>query len=165
MKYQYKTNKTVWPNSFLGSAGFGSICNIPGIKGTSICPTKPLDELEGFGESFKEMITNFGWGSAAGDLLLPIDPHRSDEFIGFDRLEVELNRRYRGPESKKHEFEREVHRRMRQEVQKQIVAKITMWLVPFITVMILATVFSEMNLPVVPNLFRYGGTKINTIYK
>ena len=111
------------------------------------------------------MITDFGWGSAAGDRLLPIDPHRSDEFIGFDRLEVELNRRYRGPESKKHEFEREVHLRMRQEVQKQIVAKITMWLVTFITVMILATVFSEMNLPVVPNLFRYGGTKINTIYK
>ena len=114
-----------------------------------------MDELEAFGESFNEMITDFGCGSAAGDRLLPIDPHRSDEFIGFDRLEVELNRRYRGPESKKHEFEREVHLRMRQEVQKQIVAKITMWLVTFITVMILATVFSEMNLPVVPNLFRY----------
>ena len=159
-----KPIKGVFPDSFQGSTGFGSVCYLSGMKGTAVCPTKPLDEMEAF-DGFYDMITDFGWGSTSGDLLLPIDPHRSNEFIGFNRLEIELNRRYRGPESKKEEFEREVHKRMRLELQKQIVAKITMLLYAYLVVMVLSTVCSEMNLPIVPNLFRFYGTKINTLYK
>ena len=134
------------------------------MKGTAICPIKPLDEMEAF-DGFNDMIADYGWGSSSGDLLLPIDPHRSNEFVGFNRLEIELNRRYRGPESKKDEFEKEVHKRMRLELQKQIVAKIKMLLYVYLVVMVLSTVCSEMNLPIVPNLLRFYGTKINTLYK
>ena len=149
------------------------------MKGTSVCPIKPLDEMEAFGETktlkngtweveipdFQDMITEYGWDSASGDTLLPIDPLRTQEFIGFERLEVELNRRYRGPEWKKDEFRNEVHKRMRIELQKQIVAKISMLLTGFLTVMVIATVFSEMNLPIVSNIFRFYGAKVNSIYK
>ena len=134
-----------------------------------MCPTIPLDEMEEFSKEklesddkkdFYEQISNYGWASTPGDRQ-----ERPNEFIGFDRLEVELNRRYGGVEWKKDEFEKEVHTRMRQEIQKQIVAKIIMWLSIFITVMITATILSEMNLPIMPNLFRIQGTKINILYK
>lgn len=149
------------------------------MKGTSVCPVIPLDEMEEFGEKktlingnwsveradFQDTIKEYGWDSASGDTLLPIDPLRTEEFIGFERLEVELNRRYRGPEWKKDEFKTEVHKRMRVELQKQIVAKISMLLTLFLTVMVIATVFSEMNFPIVSNIFRFYGAQVNTIYK
>ena len=129
----------------------------------------PLDEMEEFSKEklesdnktdFYEQLSNYGWAATPNERQ-----ERQNEFIGFDRLEVELNRRYGGFEWEKDEFEKEVHTRMRQEIQKQIVAKVTMWLCIFITVMVTATILSEMNLPIIPNLFRIHGTRINTLYK
>ena len=106
--------ETLPPNSFSGSAGFGSPCIF--AKYTDVCPTKRLEEMDAF-KDFKEMMEERKWGELrdAND--------RPNEFIGFDRLKVELLRRYGGEEWKKDEFEKEVHKRMRIELQKQIDAK------------------------------------------
>ena len=106
--------ETLPPNSFSGSAGFGSPCIF--AKYTDVCPTKRLEEMDAF-KDFKEMMEERKWGELrdAND--------RPNEFIGFDRLKVELIRRYGGEEWKKEEFEKEVHKRMRIELQKQIDAK------------------------------------------
>ena len=153
----------LFPNSFHGSAGLGSPCVF--AKGTSVCPTKLLNEMDAFGKDFEQMIIDYGWATSEDELLLPEPEYRLDEFIGFERLEVELNRRYAGPEWKKEEFEKEVHKRMREELQKQIVAKVLMYLIIVVSTLVVVTVFSEMNLPIIPNLFRWTGTKINTVYK
>ena len=106
--------ETLPPNSFSGSAGFGSPCIF--AKYTDVCPTVRLEEMDAF-KDFPEMMEERKWGELrdAND--------RPNEFIGFDRLKVELIRRYGGEEWKKEEFEKEVHKRMRIELQKQIDAK------------------------------------------
>ena len=106
--------ETLPPNSFSGSAGFGSPCIF--AKYTDVCPTVRLEEMDAF-KDFPEMMEERKWGELrdAND--------RPNEFIGFDRLKVELLRRYGGEEWKKEEFEKEVHKRMRIELQKQIDAK------------------------------------------
>ena len=40
-----------------------------------------------------------------------------------------------------------------------------MYIIIAVSTLSLATILSEMNFPIVPNIFRVRGTKINTLYK
>ena len=109
--------ETLPPNSFSGSAGFGSPCIF--AKDTAVCPTKRLEKFEAF-EDFEDAMLSNDWGELQS---ITNEEFRPNEFIGFDRLKVELTNRYGGEKWKKEDFEKEVHKRMRIELQKQIDAK------------------------------------------
>ena len=46
-----------------------------------------------------------------------------------------------------------------------IPSKVLMYIIIAVSTLILGTILSEMNFPIVPNIFRWSGTKINTVYK